>query len=123
MRDVGLDNWEVLPLVLTCGKKTIRGFEREWCKALDTDLNTYSPVAELSKKEYDANYYVINREHIRQKNGKYYESNKESIRQRQAKYFELTIQNKVHHCDRSFKDLQRHLHSIKHGYAYLNPLD
>lgn len=96
-----LDNWEVLPLLmLTCDKKTIRGFEREWCKALSADLNMRSAINESDKKrEYD------------------------------SKYYRLRKNSNVHHydvCNKSFRrnlHLQNHLHSIKHGYAYLHSLD
>lgn len=89
-------------------------------------------------------HYGLNKESILQKQKQHYDLNKESILQRQAKYRELNresilqkqnqlyfskIQNKVYHCDvcdKSFQSdhkLQKHLYTIKHGYAYLNSLD
>ena len=38
MREVGLNNWEMVPLlVMTCDKKTIVKYEREWMNALCAD--------------------------------------------------------------------------------------
>ena len=143
MREVGTDNWEIIPLLsFSCDQKTIREFEKEWCEAIGTDLNMISPFTD--KKEYNANYrklnngaikrkkakyYESNRNTINQKKAKYYESNKEYISQQHAKYRKSTIQNRVHYCyacDKSFGskiDLQRHLRSLKHSNAFMNSVD
>lgn len=143
MREVGLYNWEIIPLLsFTCGKKTIREFEKKWVKILCSDLNSFSPIT--NKKEYNANYYESNKDVILQKKANYYELNKDvilhqranyrklnkdAILKKQANHRQLTIQNKVHHCDvcdksfRSIYDLKKHLDTLKHQYTYLNSVD
>ena len=131
MREVGLDNWEMVPLLsFTCDRKTILKFEKEWCYALNADLNTLPPFLGFnSKKEYDANYRRVNKETIKQKKSEYYKVNKERISQRRTNYNETQKQNKLHYCEvceKSFlsnRDLKRHFDSLKHQYAYLNSLD
>ena len=105
MREVGVDNWEVLPLlVLTCDKKSIRGFEKEWFKALCADLNTFSPF--MTKQE-----------------------RKRSVNKSTKLYYQRNIQNKLYHCDvcdkffQSNSHLKSHLNTTKHQYAYLNSVD
>ena len=103
MREVGINNWEIIPLLQrTCDKKTIWELERKWVKIMNADLNMRSPFLGFdfeNKKEYSACYYKFN------------------------------IQNKRYHCgicDLSFgknKDLQKHFHTINHGYKYLNSVD
>ena len=100
MRGVGVDNWEIVPLLtFTCDKKTILEFEKEWIKILNADLNMNLPVRIISKKEYRANHHHNN------------------------------VRNKIHHCNvcnESFgqkTDLQRHFESLKHQRACLNSLD
>ena len=45
MQEVGIDKWEILPLlVYVCNKKKIRKFEEEWIKVLNVDLNVYSSL-------------------------------------------------------------------------------
>ena len=101
MREVGLGNWEMIPLLsFTCDKKTIMEFEKEWCNALNADLNTYSPISGFeNKREYDADYYKFN------------------------------IQNKRYRCeicDFSFGNnsgLQKHLKSRRHFWKYIYSVD
>ena len=116
MREVGLDNWEMVPLLsFACDRKTILEFEKEWCNALNSDLNTNSPFPGFkNKKEYRANYR---------------ESNKETIKQQKAEYYKLNKQNKTHYCNVCEKffghngDLKKHFESLKHLYAYMNSVD
>ena len=50
MREVGVSNWGITPLLsLTCDKKTILELEKEKYDELNADLNTYSPVSENKK--------------------------------------------------------------------------
>ena len=101
MVEIGVNNWEVVPLLsFTCDKKTILKFEREWCELLHADLNMRTPFSGFNNnKEYIANHYRLNK------------------------------QNKVFHCnicEKSFESnwfLKRHLDTLKHQYAYLNSLD
>ena len=101
MREVGVNNWEMVPLLsFTCDKKTILEFEKEWCNALNADLNSNSSFSGFeNKQEYFSNYCKLNK------------------------------QNKTHHCnvcEKSFesnKHLQRHFDSLKHLHTYLNSLD
>lgn len=106
MREVGVDNWEIVPLLsFTCDKNTILEFEKEWIRILKADLNKNSPI------------------------GLNMELNKETRKRVQARYYHKNIQNKIHHCDvcdKSFRCnyfLQEHFESLKHQYAYLNSLD
>ena len=90
MCEVGIDDWEIVPLLtFKCDKNTILGFEREWCNLLNTDLNSYSPFSGFdNKKEYDANYRKLNKEKIKKQRAGYYELNKETILKQQTKYRE-----------------------------------
>ena len=66
---IGLDKWEMVPLLtLACDRKTILGFEKEWCQAFNTDLNTNSPIdididkrRGTKRKYYEDNKEVINK--------------------------------------------------------------
>ena len=91
MREVGLENWEILPLLgRTCGKKEVFELERKWIKILKAGLNTYLPARkEETVQEYNANRYKDNKEAILQWQAKYYEANREAVRRRQAKYYEV----------------------------------
>ena len=64
MREVGIGNWEIVPLLtFTCDRETIFKFEREWIKVLGANLNTVSPIDEdLVKREYHASYFKKNKE-------------------------------------------------------------
>ena len=115
MLEIGLNNWEIVPLLtFTCDKKTILEFEKEWIKILNADLNKNLPVINISKKEYRANFYRLN---------------KEFCKRRQVYYYHNNIQNKIHHCDVCDKSfgwnyfLQEHFDTLKHQYTYLNSLD
>ena len=53
MREEGLENWEILPLLSRqCGVKTMNGLVRKWIGVLQADLNSQKE----HKKEYDAAY-------------------------------------------------------------------
>ena len=101
MREVGVDNWEIIPLLsFKCDKKTILKFEMEWCNALNADLISNSPFSGFeSKKEYLVNYFEVNK------------------------------QNKIYYCEvcekpfMSNRDLKKHFNTLKHQYTYLNSLD
>ena len=131
MREVGLNNWKIIPLLQrTCDKKTILELEMEKCNELNADLNMRSPFLGFdNKKEYFVKYYQFNKEIIKQRQDNYYELNKEKISQKQTEYHKLNKQNKRYHCeicDFSFgsnRGLKDHFYTIKHGYTYLNSLD
>ena len=131
MCEVGLGSWEIVPLLsFMCDKKTICEFEKEWCNALNADLNMRFPFSGFdNKKEYLANYRESNKETIKQQITEYYKVNKETIKQQRGNYRGLNKQNKVYHCDvcdksiESNKDLKRHFDSLRHQYAYLNSVD
>ena len=130
MREVGINNWKLVPLLsFTCDRNTILEFEKDWCKALGSDLNTYTLFTGLDKEGYMTNYYSLNREYILQRQANYNAINREIIRQKQAQYNHSNVQNKIHHCDvcdKSFTcnaNLQKHFDTLKHQYAYLNSLD
>ena len=105
MREVGLDNWEILPLlVFTCEKLTILGFEKMWINTLNADLNTLSPITTPDeRKEQKANYYVSNKEALLKYQANYYESNKEAIKQHHINYYELNkvsiLRKKMNHYE------------------------
>ena len=90
MCEVGLENWEILPLLTrTCSKKPIYEVEKNWVWVLRADLNTNLPIREeATMKDYRANYYKNNKEAIRQCQAAYYENNKEVVRQQETKYRE-----------------------------------
>ena len=66
MREVGLENWEILPLLSrTCGIKTIREVERKWLGVIQADLNTLSPIT--SKEEKRGNKIIYRRINVQTK--------------------------------------------------------
>ena len=101
MRETGVQRWEIVPLLtFACDRKTICEFEYQWIKALNANLNMFSPINED---------LVIRRNMI-----KYYKKNKETKRY----YCEL--------CDLtcgSNRELTRYLDTLKHSYAWLNAVD
>ena len=116
MREVGLENWEILPLLSRmCDIKTICEVEKEWVRILKADLNTNSPVREEeTREEYQAAYYENNKETILQKQKKCRMNNKGVNRY----YCEL--------CNVAFMqngDLKKHLDTLKHSNAYMNFID
>lgn len=128
MCEVGLQNWEILPLLgRTCDIKTIYELERKWIDVVGADLNTNSPITTISekkehKKEYDVGYYENNKEVIKKRQADYRKNNKAAIRQQQADYRE-NIGKKRFYCGicdiacRSSWTLKTHLDSLKHSYA------
>ena len=104
MYEVGLQNWEILPLLgRTCGKKEAFELEKKWIRVLGAGLNTYLPVTDK-----------VNREADLQRVAKYQKKYKE------CKRFYCGV------CDLACKDkynLNRHLDTLKHSYAWLNSLD
>ena len=134
MNDVGLGNWEILPLVSRgCNIKTIREVERKWIKILDADLNTYSPVTD--QKEYMATYRKNNKDTIKERQAAYYGNNKDAIKEQQAAYYEnnrdlvrrcvsnsqrKSLENRKYFCDvcclacRNNYYLKKHLGTYKH---------
>ena len=96
----------MIPLITyPCDQKTIREFEKKWVEVLNADLNACSPLNAVN----------------RWNNGK----GKEVKR----KLYYSNIQNKVFYCDicdKSFgwkSNLQKHLNTLSHSYAYLNSID
>ena len=67
MRAVGLQNWEIIPLLSrTCDQKTIRQLERKWCGIMNADLNTRLPITTPDeKKQQRANYLGTNKQERR----------------------------------------------------------
>ena len=150
MNEVGLGNWEILPLLSrTCGIKTIREIEKKWVRVLNAYLNSISPIRdEETMKEYwknhNAMYYKDNKETILQRqtayNEKhkgvkkeydtaYYENNKKAILQKKAVRDGRVREERRFYCSVcelacvSKRDLDRHLDTRKHSYAWLNSLD
>ena len=104
MRDVGLDKWGMVPLLtLACDRKTILGFEKEWCQVLNTDLNTNLPIGiDIDKR--------------RGTKRKYHEDNKEVINKRVL----------CDICKTTFTRTNIYNHekkSPKHQYALLDQVD
>ena len=60
MREVGLENWEIVPLLtLECTRDEIRAFEREWADLLEADLNSISPMLTAEEQSRrNAEYYA-----------------------------------------------------------------
>ena len=127
MRTVGLQNWEIIPLLSrTCDIKTICEVERKWCGIMHADLNTLSPITTLAeRRQQQADYYEANKEAILKRHTAYRETNKEAIRQKR----ETIKQNKVHYCELceyacgSNADLQKHLKTSKHFWKYIYSVD
>ena len=88
MREVGLENWQIVPLLtFACDKITIRNYEKSWHDLLNANLNTVSPVLDLKKrKDYMTNYRKLNKETIKQWHAKHYEANKDIILRKEAEY-------------------------------------
>jgi len=102
MTEVGLDKWEIKPLlVLKCNRDEICKFEKSCKEILEADLNTYSPI----------------------------NTTDEDNRYRVRKYNKKVIDDKRHYCDICDKAFSRkgylheHYDTLKHQYAYLNSLD
>ena len=94
MREVGAENWQILPLVVCpCNHEEIRTFEQQWVEFLKPDLNTHSPL--------DKNSNINN---IR------------ATKERQR----ISLETKKYYCDvcdkafRCLGDLKKHLNSEKH---------
>ena len=52
MREVGVENWQILPLVICpCNKEEIFGYEKMWIDLLKPDLNAISPFKENNEKD------------------------------------------------------------------------
>ena len=114
-------------LTFACDKKTIFEFEKQWIGLIGPDLNTRSPITD--RKEYEAGYYIENKEEIRRRHANYYNENRQAVLQKCKGYREFNMQNKIYHCDicnHSFgykKDLESHLSTLKHSNAYMNSVD
>ena len=92
MKEVGLDNWEILPLLSrTCDIKEIREAERNWLGILQADLNTVSPI--ISKEEKKVNSIIYRRIKVQTK--RYY-----------CSVCEISCESK--------SDLKRHFDTYKH---------
>ena len=128
MNDVGVWNWNTIPLVMfACDQKTIFEFQRDWIQILKTDLNMIFPVTD--RKKYKAEYRKNNKDAIRKRNAERYEGNKNTTLRQQAEYRKNNVGVKKYHCDVcdiSFghkKDLGKHLDTLKHSYASMNSVD
>ena len=64
MREVGVHSWEIVPLLtFACNQETICGFEQEWIKALNANLNIISSVDEdLVRRVINSKYFKRNKE-------------------------------------------------------------
>ena len=82
MREIGLDNWEVLPLLArVCGIKEIREVERKWVEILKAGLNSNLPIREEETvEEYNAAYREKNKDAIKEYQAAYRENNKDGIK-------------------------------------------
>ena len=97
MYEVGVYNWEILPLVICpCTEDEIRALEQQWVEMLKPDLNTFSPV-DTDNKWGNNGYEKI-------KKG----------------YYEKHIQRKTYYCDVCDKayghlwNLKTHFKTAKH---------
>ena len=106
IKEVGVDNWGILPLLIhVCNQEEIREFERCWIALLSPDLNTYSPLDTNNKWDH------IGLKELKRKH--YYDSIK-------SKRYYCDI------CDKAFgniTNLERHLKTLKHSYAYMDSVD
>ena len=128
MNDVRLWNWNIIPLVtFACDQKTIFEFERDWIQILRTDLNMVLPITD--RKKYKAEYRKNNKDVIRKRNAEHYEANRDAILRQRTEYRKNNVEAKKYHCDVcdiSFgykKDLDKHLDTLKHSYAYMDSVD
>ena len=97
MAEVGIYNWEIVPLVIhQCDQKEIRTLEWSWVELLKPDLNTYSPLDTDNKWNHN--------EKKEQKKEHYYKNIK-------SKRYYCEI------CDKAWgsnDDLKKHFNSKKH---------
>ena len=146
MLEVGLENWEIVPLLtLECTQDEIHAFERKWADLLEADLNSISLITtaeELSRR--NAEYYANNRKEIRKQQAEYREKNRKEIRKQQAEYREKnreTIRERAAVrrkkikeskkffcgvCELSFesrREQRNHTETLKHQFTFLNSLD
>ena len=107
--------------------KTIFGFEKQWISLIDADLNMRSPITD--RKEYKAEYHQNNRDAILKRQAEYRMANRDILLKKDKEYRGNNVSIKKYHCNVcniSFgyrKDLNKHLDTLKHQYAYLNSLD
>ena len=106
MQEVGIYNWEIIPLLTySCDKKTIRGFEQQWVELLKSDLNMISSSDTGNKWN-----------HI-------------GLNELKRKHYLNNIETKRYYCDvcnKAFyhsEALRRHLNTLKHSYAYMGSVD
>ena len=101
MKQVGLENWKIVPLFeKTCKKDEILKVEKKWIEILDADLNKKSPLID-DRRERDR-VAIIYKRNIAEK--KYY----------------------CEVCEKAFQTnwfLNQHKDSLIHNYAFLNSLD
>ena len=85
MREVGLENWIIRPLLslesTMCSRDDIRKFEKMWCEIFNVDLNTLSPITSAEeRREREVLRYKENRDVILRKKAIRYETNRDSER-------------------------------------------
>ena len=74
-------------LAFASHKKTIRGFEDVWCRALRADLNMISPVFDVYKlRETQHRYCQDNPEKVRECVRKWCENKPERVREKGCRY-------------------------------------
>ena len=81
MNEIGLQDWEMVPLLtFACDKKTIFEFEKQWLGLIDADLNMRSPITD--RKEYKAEYHLNNRDAILKRQAEYRMANRDILLKR-----------------------------------------
>ena len=128
MKEVGLQNWKMVPLLtFACDKKTIFEYEKQCHGLIGADLNMRSPITD--RKKYKAEYHQNNRDAILKQRVGYRIANRGMLLKKGKEYRENNVRTKKYYCDVCDipfgykKDLDKHLSSLKHSYAYMNSVD
>ena len=135
MLEVGLENWEIVPLLtLECTRDEIRAFEREWADLLEADLNSNLPMIKAEEKREAANrrcvkHYVNNRKEVLLRKAKYRADNRGVIRRKAVERRARNREQKKFFCETCEVSLgcdwglRKHNDSLKHQFTFLNSLD
>ena len=135
MLEVGLENWEIVPLLtLECTRDEIRAFEQEWADLLEADLNSNLPMTTAEEKREAANrrgvkHYANNLKEVLLRKAEYRAKNREVLRRKAVERRAKDREQKKFFCEACEISLggdwklKRHTDTLKHQYAFLNSLE
>ena len=97
MKEIGLGSWGIIPLLtFKCDKKTIFEFEKQWVGLIGSGLNINSPITD--RKEYQANYYIVDKQMIKEQQAAYNNANKVAKKEYDANYREANRDAILRQC-------------------------